>query len=164
MERLFSLYDPGSDLARLNRLGRLTNPAPDFLELLRLSDIVHRASDGAFDPSVQPLWRALAQGAEPASLSDARTRVGWSRVAFDKLAVRFLRPGMALTFNGIAQGFATDRVASVLRAQGFTDTLVNLGEFRAGAGSWRVGISDPVAGLVATRRLEWRNAGRRSLQ
>lgn len=154
MERLFSLYDPESDLVRLNTRGYLERPALEFLELLHLSDEVHRASDGAFDPSIQPLWQALARGADAKSLPDILSRVGWPQISFNRRAVRFSRPGMALTFNGIAQGFATDRVASVLRAQGFADTLVNVGEFRAGAGPWRIGISDPVAGLVAIRKLE----------
>ena len=151
MERLFSLYDARSDLVRLNAEGRLTKPAPEFLELLRLSDRVHRISGGAFDPSIQPLWRALARGGE---LAEARSRVGWSGVSFDEEAVSFARPGMGLTFNGIAQGYATDQVASVLRDHGFSDSLVNVGEFRAGDGAWRVGIADPLAGLVANRRLE----------
>ena len=156
MERLFSLYDPQSDLARLNRIGRLARPEPEFLALLRLCGEVHDATGGHFDPTVQPLWQAMSRhrGAPDAAvLRAALSRVGWPGVAFDRQAVRFARPEMAMTFNGIAQGFATDRVAETLAAYGFAETLVNIGEFRAGEGSWRVGVEDPRYGLVATRRL-----------
>ena len=157
MEKLFSLYDPGSDLVRLNEEGRLERPAPEFVNVLRLSDEIHHATGGVFDPSIQPLWQALAHGngqADTPAFTEVLPRVGWTHVGFDSQAVWFEREGMALTFNGIAQGFATDRVAADLRAFGFADTLVNVGEFRAGDGSWRIGISDPAVGLVATRKLE----------
>ena len=40
-------------------------------------------------------------------------------------------PGMAITLNGIAQGYITDRVADLLRNEGFDQAMVDLGEWRA---------------------------------
>ena len=40
-------------------------------------------------------------------------------------------PGMAITLNGIAQGYITDRVADLLRHEGFEQAMVDLGEWRA---------------------------------
>lgn len=156
MERLFSLYDPTSALVRLNATGRLDHPPEEFLALLRCADAVHHATGGHFDPSVQPLWRTLARSRgrpDKARLDAAAACVDWPAVAFDETSVRLLRPGMALTFNGIAQGFATDRVAETLGALGFAATLVNIGEFRAGAGTWNLGVADPEFGLVKTHAL-----------
>ncbi len=156
MEALFSLYDPSSALTRLNRTGRLDHPAPEFVDLLRLCDRVHGATGGAFDPSVQPVWALLAGqggGYAPADLAAAQSLVDWPAVAFDPARVSFGRPGMALTFNGVAQGYATDQVARALALEGFADTLVNIGEFRAGQGAWRVAVADPVAGIVETRQI-----------
>ena len=42
-----------------------------------------------------------------------------------------VKHGAAITLNGIAQGYATDRVVDVLRARGLSTTLVNMGEIRA---------------------------------
>lgn len=159
MERRFSLYDPASDLVRLNRTGRLERPAAAFLDLLRLCDRVHGATGGLFDPTIQPLWQILAKQRgmpDEASLATALSRIGWSGVAFDQDGVQLARPDMALTFNGIAQGYATDRVTETLAVQGFAETLVNIGEFRAGEGQWHIGIEDPLLGLVATRQLSGR--------
>ncbi len=156
MEALFSLYDPASALSRLNRSGRLDRPDAAFLDLLRRADAVVRRTGGIFDPSVQPLWRLLAASGgapDPAALRRATALVGWDGLTFDESAVRLDRPGMALTFNGIAQGFATDRVSAALGREGFHHTLVNVGEFRAGGGAWRIGVEDPVLGLVAVRTL-----------
>ncbi|MFB9151219.1 FAD:protein FMN transferase [Roseovarius ramblicola] len=150
LERIFSLYRDDSALARLNRDGRLQAPPPELLEVLTLSDALHAASHGAFDPSVQPLWRALATGGDTAT---ARAAVGWDDVRFDAGGVRLGRPGMALTFNGIAQGYITDRIAALLRAQGLHDVLVDIGEVvalgrNADGRAWQAGIATPDGRVV----------------
>ncbi|MCJ1898828.1 FAD:protein FMN transferase [Paracoccus versutus] len=139
VENLFSLHRD-SDLARLNRDGRLRFPAAGMVELLALSDRLHRATGGAFDPTVQPLWLARAQGGDEAA---ARALAGWDSVAWSRAEVRLARPGMALTFNGLAQGWAADRLAEAAARHGLTDLLIDAGEMRAlGAGGWRVGLAD----------------------
>ncbi len=157
MERQFSLHDPASALSLLNRTGRLDRPSAAFIALLELCSAIHRDTGGIFDPTVQPLWQLLAaaapQAPEPADLAAALELVGWHRVTSTDRGVRLGRAGMALTFNGVAQGFATDRVCDVLRAHGFTEILVDMGEMRAGQGAWRIGVEDPAFGLVATRTL-----------
>lgn len=148
IERWFSLYDPRSDLVRLNTDGVLTDPAPAMRAILSLCDTLHRVTEGRFDPTVQPLWRALAEGGD---IATARAAVGWSRVALAP-DVR-LGAGQALTLNGVAQGFAADLVRADLAAAGFGHALVNLGEFAALGGPWRLGIVDPTWGEMATRSL-----------
>ena len=149
VERMFSLYDPASDLVRLNRTGRLDRPATDWAALLRVVDAVHRATEGRFDPTVQPLWRALADGRDTAV---ARAAIGWARVTHDPGAVR-LDTGQALTLNGIAQGYATDAVRAVLRRHGFARSLVNIGEFAGDGGPWRLGVADPAHGVTLNRTI-----------
>lgn len=149
IDLLFNLYNPRSQLAQLNRDGTLAAPAPAFVDVLRQADDLHRITQRRFDPTVQGLWSALAQGDPP---EPARAALGWSRVAMTHDRVT-LGPGQSLTLNGIAQGHATDRVTEVLVAHGFDDVLVNIGEFRAPAGDWRVGIADPAEGIVADTRL-----------
>ncbi len=148
IEARFSLYEPASELSRLNRAGHLDASA-EFHALMRLADRVHHATGGAFDPSVQPLWQALAFGGDVAA---ARARVGWERITQGGDHI-VLAEGQALTFNGIAQGFATDAVAELLAARGFGQALVNIGEFCALGGPWRLGLSDPEHGSLGTRTL-----------
>lgn len=139
VENLFSLHRD-SDLARLNRDGRLRFPAAGMVELLALSDRLHRATGGAFDPTVQPLWLARARGGDEAA---ARALAGWDAVAWSRSEVRLARPGMALTFNGLAQGWAADRLAEAAARHDLTDLLIDVGEIRAlGPRGWRVGLAD----------------------
>ncbi|MGX9352368.1 FAD:protein FMN transferase [Shimia sp. W99] len=150
LERIFSLYRD-SALVALNRDGQLDAPAPELLEVLSLADGLHRASGGVFDPSIQPKWRAMAgQGADGP--------VGWSRVRFDARKV-VLEPGMALTLNGIAQGFVTDRITALLRNEGLRDVLMDMGEIaamgaRADGTPWKAGVATPQGEVIARLTLK----------
>ncbi|MCK7611108.1 FAD:protein FMN transferase [Roseibium sediminicola] len=134
LEAIFSLYRPESELARLNTQGRLEAPSLDLVDLLGLCARVHAATEGAFDPTVQPLWVHYARQATGDTGTDfeaARRSTGLRHVSVEPGRIRYLRPGMAMTFNGIAQGYVTDRINSFLAANGCRDLLVDLGEIAA---------------------------------
>ena len=154
LEDIFSLYRIQSALSRLNHDGHLDAPPPEMLELLGRADAIHRSTDGAFDPTVQPLWSLYAEAAqggqmpERAAIARILNQTGWKHVRFGPQQVSFARPGMALTLNGIAQGYVTDRIAALLRDQGFGNVLVDMGETRAlgqrgDGGEWQIGIARP---------------------
>lgn len=160
VEAAFSLFRRDSALARLNRDGRLERAPAVFHDLLAEARRIAGASEGAFDVTVQPLWRLYAghfgqagadpAGPPPAVIARAAALVDWRDLLGDGEAVWFRRPGMAATFNGIAQGYVTDRVAGLMRQAGITNMLLNLGEFRALGGHldgrpWVVGVADPRA-------------------
>lgn len=149
IEATASLYRD-SALTRLNRDGRLAYPSESLVQLLALADRVHRATDGAFDPTVQPLWLATANGGEIAA---ARALIGWHRVTVTPQEIR-LAPGQALTLNGIAQGWAADRIAGILRDQGYESALIDMGEVQAlGLGAdgrpWWARIRSPQGDTLA---------------
>lgn len=169
LERVFSLYRPDSALVRLNRDGALDDPPLDLVRLLSDSARVSRLTGGAFDPTVQPLWRLHADhfavpGADPegppaSAIRRATALVDWRGVSVDAGRIALARPGMALTLNGIAQGYVTDRVVELLRDQGMTRVLADLGETRAlgrhpSGRPWTVGLEDPERPGRLTRTLE----------
>jgi thiamine biosynthesis lipoprotein len=155
IEAQMSLFRDDSALSRLNRDGRLAAPPAELRELLGLARAVARASDGAFDPTVQPLWLVFANARRagrlptPAEVDAARARVGWQGLAIDADEVRLANTGMGITLNGIAQGYAADRVRAVLLRHGIRHALVDAGEYamagRNPAGArWTLGIADPL--------------------
>ena len=141
LENVFSLYRENSEISRLNRDGRLAAPSPDLMTLLSTARQISERTDGVFDVTVQPLWRLYAAhfgqpGADPdgpaaAAIESARRLVDHRAIDVDVAEIRFARPGMAITLNGIAQGYITDRVTDLLRAHGIERTLIDLGEIRA---------------------------------
>lgn len=149
VERQFSLHCD-SELTRLNRNGTIHHPAADLAALFDLADEVHAATSGAFDPTVQPLWLATATGGDTIA---ARSMIGWDRVRRSKAEIR-LEPRMQLTFNGIAQGDAADRVARLMREEGFTNVLIDMGEIsalgeRPFGGGWIADVTMPEGTSVA---------------
>ncbi|CUK17441.1 Thiamine biosynthesis lipoprotein ApbE precursor [Ruegeria denitrificans] len=159
LENIFSLYRPQSELSRLNRDGHLTAPAPELLNVLSLCSALHKATGGVFDPSIQPLWSALANGAAAVDVDSARKSIGWSRVSVRTDMIRLPRPGIsALTLNGIAQGAITDRIADLLTTFGLRDVLVNMGEItarghRENGQAWQVGLAGPGRKVVKSIEL-----------
>ena len=141
LEGVFSLYRPDSEIVRLNRAGRLTAPSRDLVAVLDEARRIARASGGAFDPTVQPLWNAYAahfaanptatKGPDPTALDAARALTDFTNLDAGARAIGFGKPGMEITLNGIAQGYITDRIADLLRNEGFDHAMVELGETRA---------------------------------
>jgi thiamine biosynthesis lipoprotein len=168
LEQQFSLYRDDSAICTLNRTGVLVSPDADMVALLKNSLQFSDLTDGAFDPTVQPLWQLYAdhftsdrpdpEGPPQEMLAETLARVGCSHlfVSEDRIA---LRHGAAITLNGIAQGYATDRVVDRLRGAGLSTTLVDMGEIRAiGARPdgtpWLVGLADPDKPGALTETLE----------
>ena len=154
VEAQMSLFDPGSALSRLNREGVLLRPHPDLVAILQLAQSVSARSQGAFDVTVQPLWQVFEQAASrqalpsPEAVTAARAAVGWKHLSVSHDAIRLGRPGMGVTLNGIAQGFAADLVRSRLQASGIAHALVNAGEWTSLGDSshhqpWLLGLQDP---------------------
>lgn len=139
----FSLYQRDSGINRLNATGQLPL-TPRWRALLPEVNRLHHVTGGRFDPTVQPLWQALARGLHTGA---ARRAVGWSGIHWDTHTIR-LGAGQALTLNGIAQGYATDRIRTILRDAGLSRSLVNIGEFAALGGPYRLGLADPAHGIL----------------
>jgi len=156
MEQLFSLYRESSALSELNREGVLYEPEPEFYDLMRAAKMASVMTSGAFDITVQPLWKYYHSFFEqyPAGtpvaeqLSDIRQLVDHRKLSVSRDRVGFDRRGMAATLNGIAQGYATDQVTDYLKKAGMTSVLVDIGEYRAlgpqaDQSPWRIGLMDP---------------------
>jgi len=154
LEKVFSLYRADSAICRLNRDGVLSNPPPELVDLLDQARAIGDLTAGCFDITVQPLWRLYSEyGDKPISERlerNIRKLVDYKAIEMEKKSIRFTRPGMAITLNGIAQGYITDRVTRLLRSEGLENCLVQLGETRAmgfhpSGRAWRIGIENHVA-------------------
>jgi thiamine biosynthesis lipoprotein len=157
LDAALSDYDPESELMRLcARAGGPPVPVSDdlFLVLRKALELAGR-SDGAFDPTVNPvvrLWRRARRERklpDPEALERARALVDWREVRLDPAArtVQLLKPGVKLDLGGIAKGFAADEALAVLRGQGIHRALAGIagdivvGDPPPGSEGWTIGIA-----------------------
>jgi thiamine biosynthesis lipoprotein len=154
VEMAASLFRPQSALSQLNRTGALDNPPALLVDMLKQAIEVAELTGGAFDPTVQPLWltydRAYAAGrtASADEVATASALMGWRDISVSHNRIALARPGMALTLNGIGQGFATERCLAVLAGRGISHAFLDTGEIgatgkREGTGPWTAAIADP---------------------
>jgi thiamine biosynthesis lipoprotein len=109
---------------------------------------------------VQPLWTLYAahffgnaapppEGPALQAIERTRKLVDWQGINVGRRRIVLERTGMGITLNGIAQGYITDRVVDILRANGCDRAFGNMGcsEIRAigrhdDGRPWRVGLAD----------------------
>ncbi|HLX62863.1 MAG TPA: FAD:protein FMN transferase [Planctomycetota bacterium] len=154
IEDCISVYRAHSDISRLNRQGKIEHPHAHFLTVLNAGQKMAEQSNGAFDATVQPLWdlyfAAKKNDALPSveAIAAVRAKVDWRDISVSGERVEFKTPGTKITFNGIGQGFAADRVLAVLKAHGIEHALIDAGEYtcegrKADGSKFRVGIAHP---------------------
>ncbi len=155
VDRQMSPWRPDSDIARFNgRPSTDWQPLPgEVCRVVSASLDVARATGGAFDPTVGP----------------AVARFGFGRIeggfgSFDGIdvrddAVRKTRADLTLDLCGIAKGHALDDITQVLRQEGVTSVLVELGGEVAAIGEhlsgrpWQVAIERPGQRQLTAHRI-----------
>ncbi|QOV91722.1 FAD:protein FMN transferase [Humisphaera borealis] len=170
VEQSLSVYRNDSQLGMLNSAQSLASADERMRAVLAASLEMSRRTAGAFDVTVQPLWEVHSRAARElrspteAELAAVRERIGWQHVLVAGTEVRFARPDMSITFNGIAQGYATDRVKLVLQSVGVQHALIDIGELaplghKALGTPWQAGIQHPrqADAYVAVAKLDGRS-------
>ncbi len=134
--------------------------SPELAETVEFALKLSAATDGMYDITVAPLTNLWGYGPAgnvpdptPAQLQAALAKVGWRKLKLDKenLTLAKSHEGVNLDLGSVLQGYAADRAAAVLRAQGQTEFLIEVGGEILAAGSWRVGIEDPFNPRVMIR-------------
>ncbi|MBK1877556.1 FAD:protein FMN transferase [Pelagicoccus mobilis] len=154
VEQTMSLYRPDSQLSKLNRDGFLANPQASLVQVLETALHLSVQSNGAFDVSIQPLWAAYEAASQqerlptPTEIKDAKNLVNWQNIELSEEQISLSNKGMALTLNGIAQGYAADVAACALKAHGIEHALIDSGEIStvgvpAHKDNWTIGIKHP---------------------
>ena len=155
LERKLSRHMAESELARLNSTGSLDHAGADLLRVLDLSQDLSRRTAGAFDVTMLPLLllheeiRGSNGHPDSGRLAVARRLVGYNHLIRTETGVRFAKPGMGVTFDGIAKGYIVDRGAEALKNLGFPNVYVEAGGDLMVSGAkdrhdpWRIGIRTP---------------------
>ena len=169
----FNLWRPASRINAINAFER-SDSLFQFVDGTGLWSSIwaqtldlHAASQGAFDPTVQPLVELWGFGLSKRSevtdedVQALMPHVGLSfeRIDLNEVAeakqyrfttVRKRDPQTRIDFNGIAQGMTVDLLAELLQSRGASDFMVEVGgEVRCGGkrsdgNPWRIAIDRPI--------------------
>ena len=151
-----SNYQADSDISKVNT-HQLDVVDAHFAEVFKASKIIHKATNGIFDPTIGTLVNAWNFGSElnKTKLDTLKIDSLMQFVGFDKIELKNntlikTTPKPYLDFNAIAKGYAVDVVAAFLDAKNRTNYLINIGgELRAKGinttkqSGWTVGIENP---------------------
>ncbi len=159
VEKQMSLFDPDSAVSRLNRLGELRQPDVELVSVLSLAQHVSLRSAGAFDVTMQPLWGLWSLHSQTQTVPSAkallqtRSLVNWRALTVSPEVVRLNVKGMGVSLNGIAQGYAADKVRAVLQSHGVQHALIDTGETTvlgqsSKAEDWRFAVEPSAASTV----------------
>ena len=153
LEALFSVTDEQSEIARLNQAGEAAL-SEETASVLRFALDTAALTGGALDVTLYPVVRAWGfttgdyrvPGDE--ELAALLARVGWRQVALEGAAAR-LPEGVMVDLGAVAKGYASDRLAALLREGGVQSALIDLGGNICCVGAkrdgrpWRIGVRDP---------------------
>ena len=153
LEALWSVTDEGSEIYALNHEGA-AELSPETADLLDTALGMCERTDGALDISIYPVLRAwgFTTGAyavpSDETLSALLSRVDYTLVTQDGTYAA-LPDGMEIDLGSVAKGCTGDVLAALLRENGVTSALLDLGGniqtvgARPDGSPWRVGIRDP---------------------
>lgn len=158
-----STYIKDSDISRINNGDSTVVVDAFFKEVFKLSDRIHKESQGFFDPTVGVLRNAYGFGEEnPLMNLDTQTLdslmkfVGFHKVRLNDNGTIFKEsPEIYIDFNAIAKGAGVDYVGKYLDSKDLTDYLIEIGGEILAKGQnknknskWTVGIEKPDSELT----------------
>ena len=166
--RIDSLLNRFSDISLVSELNRNSKVAApeDIIRLVLLSDSISHMTGGLFDISVAPLLETWGfyehefMDPDTADIKTAAQLVDYRKIKIKKDSI-IIMADMKLDFGGIAQGYAADRVADILKSHNIKSALINVGGEIVLIGrspearSWRIGIKNPRGeGIIETAEIE----------
>ena len=161
VEMSLSPFNPQSRISRINR-GE-TDSADVLIErVMAISRDINRASRGAFDPTVSPLVNLWGFGytghpsdgrlpsPSQAQIDSALMGVGIGDCSISGGKIAKKSPATTFNFSAVTKGLGCDLMGEMLRRNGCTDYMVEIGGEMAlsghnpRGGEWRVQIDAPV--------------------
>lgn len=150
-----NVFDSTSVLSRVNT--NMTDTADHHLsKVLATAKKVHQQSGGAFDPTLSPVINAWGFGkesttpADTAHIDSLMQFVGLDKIRISAGKIIKSDPRVEMNLSAIAKGYGCDCVADMLKRNGVTDYMVEIGgEITVGGVSprgdkWSIAIDKPI--------------------
>lgn len=162
LERLWSVTDENSEIYAANHSGGKAVPiGRDTADLLELSLEMSEKTGGAIDCTVYPLVKewGFTTGEykipDEEKIAELLQNTGYEKIAFDGTSLT-LPEEFQIDLGAVGKGFTGDLLADIMRENGVTSALLDLGGNIQTVGSkpdgtpWKIGLRNPFGeGLFA---------------
>jgi thiamine biosynthesis lipoprotein len=160
VNRQMSTWDPESEISRFNHSSS-TEPFPvsgPFAEVVQRALVLSKESNGAFDPTLEPLLTLWGFSSEsmtytvPSEEEIAATKAltGWHKITVPSpSSLQKKEPQVSLDLGAIAKGYGVDAIARLLLEMGFENWYVEIGGELIVHGKnskgklWKIGVQYP---------------------
>ncbi len=155
LESLLSVTDEGSEIYAVNQNGGGT-VSDSTEEIVKFSLEMAERTEGALDPTIYPIVSAWGFTGEEYRIPSAEElsllleRIGYEKALLENGHIT-LKDCMMLDLGAVAKGYAGDRAAKILKEQGVTSALLDIGGnvqavgCRPDGSDWRLGLRDPLS-------------------
>ena len=155
LEQLWSVTDPDSDIYAVNHSdGQPVSVSEETAALLSFTLQMAEETDGALEPTIYPVLTAWGFTTDEnripsdAEITELLKNVGYERIQLKNTTVQ-ANNHMMLDLGAVGKGYAGDLAAQVLKENGITSALLDLGGNIQAIGAkpdgspWRLGLRDP---------------------
>lgn len=158
LEQHWSVTDKDSDIYAVNHSGgQPTEVNQETAELLRYTLSMAEKTSGTLDPTIFPVLSAWGfttetqQVPQQDEIARLLKTVDYRKVNVNETSVQ-IGADMMLDLGAVGKGYAGDFAAEILREQGVTSALLDIGGNIQAVGTkpdgsdWRLGLRDPFSG------------------
>jgi thiamine biosynthesis lipoprotein len=161
IDKLLSNYRPDSVIESFNRnaITESQEVGPEIVQLVRVAETVHKASQGCYDLTIKPLFTLWGfQGEAPAvpddnAIADALKQIGMAQLAVvDDTHLSKKQAMLQADLSSIAQGYSVESLSRVLEKHGISNYMVEIGGELKTRGQkpdqkpWRIALEKPLPG------------------
>ncbi|MED5475220.1 MAG: FAD:protein FMN transferase [Candidatus Neomarinimicrobiota bacterium] len=164
---MFSTYIDSSEISRFNKADKKLVISQQFIDLFNRSKEIYDETDGAFDPSVQPLvnlWGFGNQGKVnlipvDSVIQNIIKNSSYTEVILNKFELIKLNKLVEIDFSAIAKGYGVDRLSQFLKGKNIENFMVEIGGEVVCNGknfgkTWKIGLQNPFSDNSSENILE----------
>jgi thiamine biosynthesis lipoprotein len=152
VNKKFDILNPESILWKFNNIGTPVSD-PEIIAVVERALRMSELSGGKFDITVYPLMKLYGfydtmHLPEPDLIKQALTFVGYKNLVIKDGVMTKSKPGVGIDTGGIAKLYGIEEAVKILKKNGITSALIDLGGDVYAMGSkngqpWKVGVRNP---------------------
>lgn len=161
-----SVFIPDSEINQINstQKNKEIKLSPEMHLVLQTAQRINKETQGAFDPTIEPLIELWGFGKNrhkkiPSSteIKQAKEHSGFEKLYINTQANSLIKKQDEITLNlsAIAKGYGVDRLAACLKAEGINNFIVEIGGEVKTSGTktpqgqdWNIAIESPIEKII----------------